>query len=159
MSVIINKFNVNGIPIFNQNNKYMHKYIELIFEFKFNNENLESRIEIIRNRLENVKKLDKSLNIYYKNKYQKININELELIIDNIQKEINENNFNLILCYNIPDNITNSQLVNTNIHVKYSDYSLEGKTIIYYLYPFLNHVNDYHTSIKFNHIGELEIII
>jgi uncharacterized protein with von Willebrand factor type A (vWA) domain len=167
--IIINKFNVHGIPIYNQPNKYMHKYVELILEFKFNkNDDIVSRVVTITERLQTFNKLNKFLNIYYyrnhsvspyynnnKEKYE-MNTETIDIILDDYITKIYNDTIIISFGYDIPDN---NQIVNNryNFHVKYLEYSLEKKSMLYYLIPLLDHIDEYHQINRFNHIGELEI--
>lgn len=167
--LIINKFNVHGIPINNQPYKYMHKYIELILEFKFDkNDDIVYRIVTITERLQTLNKLNKYLNIYYyrnhsvspyynnnKQKYE-MNPETIDIILDDYITKIYNNTITISFGYDIPDDIS-SDKNNFNFHVKYLEFSLEKKPILYYLTPLLTHINEYHEISRFNHIGELEI--
>jgi len=162
MSIIINKFNVNGIPQYKFNNtinKFMHKFIEFTLEFKFNKDDDENkRKEMIMNRLENIQKLDKSLNIYYRNaSNQKIYMNNFYELLYEIFSNINDDNINITFCYDIPDFIINYRNLDIPFHVKYTEHALERKSMIYYLTQFINHISDFHKIIGFNYKGDLEI--
>jgi hypothetical protein len=167
--LIINKFNVHGIPIYNQPNKYMHKYIELILEFKFDkNDDIVYRIVTITERLQTFNKLNKYLNIYYyrnhsvspyyNNNKQKYEMNEdtIDIILDDYITKIYNDTIIISFGYDISDN-NKIDKNNFNFHVKYLDYSLEKKPMLYYLKSLLNHIDEYHEISRFNHIGELEI--
>ena len=162
-NLIINKFNVHGIPINNQPNKYMHKYIELILEFKFNkDDDIVSRVVTITDRLHTFNKLNKYLDIYYyrshdisQYKYY-MNTDTIDIILNDYITKIYNDTITISFGYDIPDN---NQIVNNryNFHVKYLEYSLEKKPMQYYLIPLLDHIDEYHQINRFNHIGELEI--
>jgi hypothetical protein len=169
--LIINKFNVHGIPIYNQPNKYMHKYIELILEFKFDkNDDIVSRVVTITERLETLNKLNKYLNIYYyrnhsvspyynNNKYKYyMNNDTIDIILNDYITKIYNNTIIISFGYDISDDIVTDKN-HFNFHVKYLEYSLEKKPMLYYLRPLLNHIDEYHEISRFNHIGELEIYL
>jgi len=164
--LIINKFNVHGIPIYNQPNKYMHKYIELILEFKFDkNDDIVYRVVTMTERLQTFNKLNKYLNIYYyrnhsvsqhnKQKYE-MNSDTIDIILDDYITKIYNDTILISFGYDISDN-NEIDKYNFNFHVKYLEYSLEKKPMLYYLTPLLNHIDEYHEINKFNHNGELEI--
>jgi hypothetical protein len=123
MSLIIKKFNVKSKT-------------QIEFTLKFNNN------------IENIKKLNESLNIYYKDPSCKVtNLNINNIINDNIT-----------LCYDIFEGSLNEDnKINIPWHVKYLEYSLDSKPMMYYLTPFINHISEYHKIVGFNYVGELEI--
>lgn len=126
MKLIISNFNVKSKN-------------QIEFTLKFNNN------------IENIQRLDKSLNIYYKDP-------SCKLINLNINDIINEDKFDITFCYDISDGSLNEDnKIDFPWHVKYLEYSLEGKPMMYYLTPFINHINEYHKIVGFNYIGELEI--
>ena len=132
MSLLINKFNVKS-----------KTQIEFTLKFKSK--------ETITEQLENIKKLDKSLNIYYRHLSCKLT----NIDVNNI---LNEDKLDITFCYDIyAESLNENNKINIPWHVKYLEYSFEGKTMMYYLAPFINHINEYHKIVGFNYIGELEI--
>ena len=126
MRLIINKFNVKSKT-------------QIEFTLKFNNN------------IENIKKLNESLNIYYKDPSCKV----INLNINNI---LHENIADITLCYDISEGSLNEDnKINIPWHVKYLEYSFDSKPMMYYLTPFINHIGEYHKIVRFNYIGELEI--
>lgn len=181
-SLLINS--LSEVPIMNilYNKQVFTYFTQFIIEINFYEDDQKNlRLEKVKNSLENIKKIDKSLEIYFLNsdgnlqyqsygypllnKYYLKDDTTTDFILQYVNTKIYEEKITLIFSYDTLINsiheiniIKNSDILdNLSIPIKILKYFPENDHI--HLFKLLHHINEYHTIIGFNKNSELLINI